>query len=261
MLQCLPKNCQDLRKINLEGCHKLENRSLKYFVKCKKLSHLNFSHCYYFQDCGIIFLADGLPEIKSINLDGISLTDRGVKGLVDSHYLFLEEVELDGGEKEISDVGLEQLSRCKQLKHLGISFCECLTDQSLEYLKELKNLVYLRLSKGRDFSSDGLSSFFKEASLSKLRVLNLSECIEVNDQVVSDMLQANMENLDLSGIGSIYGECLLRVPEEMTKLKFLDLRLCRQILDNLIDDIVQRKKDLKIEQTCKNEYLFLMLCT
>ncbi|XP_053399966.1 F-box/LRR-repeat protein 2-like isoform X3 [Mercenaria mercenaria] len=218
------------------------------------------------------------------------LFSRGVKGLVDSHYLFLEEVELDGGEKEISDVGLEQLSRCKQLKHLGISFCECLTDQSLEYLKELKNLVYLRLSKGRDFSSDGLSSFFKEASLSKLRVLNLSECIEVNDQVVSDMLQAcgshlkelslswcdsitdtglisivdhccNMENLDLSGIGSIYGECLLRVPEEMTKLKFLDLRLCRQILDNLIDDIVQRKKDLKIEQTCKNEYLFLMLCT
>ncbi|XP_045205172.2 F-box/LRR-repeat protein fbxl-1-like [Mercenaria mercenaria] len=274
MLQCLPENCQDLRKINVEGCDKLENRTLKYLVKCKKLSHLNFSHCMFLQDSGIIFLAGGLPEIKSINLDGISfLTDRGVKGLVDSHYLYLEEVELDGA--EISDVGLEQLSRCKQLKHLGISFCECLTDQSLEYLKELKNLVYLRLRKGSDFSSDGLSSFFKEASLSKLQVLNLSECSAVNDQVVLDMSQAcgshlkelslswcwfitdtglisivdhccNMENLDLLGIDRIYGECLSRVPEEMTKLKFLDLRQCNQILDNLIVDMVRRKKDLKV---------------
>jgi hypothetical protein len=32
-------------------------------------------------------------------------------------------------------LGVEQLSHCKQLKHLGISFCECLTDQSLQYLK------------------------------------------------------------------------------------------------------------------------------
>ena len=56
-----------------------------------------------------------------------------MQGLVEKQNQHLEEVELDGA--EISDSGVEQLSYCKQLKHLGISFCECLTDQSLEYIK------------------------------------------------------------------------------------------------------------------------------
>lgn len=77
MLQCLPDNCLNLRKINIEGCDTLDHRSLTYFVKCKKLSHMNFSHCMFIQDSGITFLAEGLPKIESINMDGISfLTDR-----------------------------------------------------------------------------------------------------------------------------------------------------------------------------------------
>lgn len=274
MIQCLAENCSDLMKINVEGCDNLKTNCLKHLVKCKKLSHLNFSHCMFLQDSGVKFLAKGLPVIKSINLDGISfLTDSAVTGLVGHHYLYLEEVELDGA--EISDAGIQQLARCTQLKHLGISFCECLTDMSLEYLKDLKNLVSLRLRKGSDFTADGLSSFFKSASLSKLHFLNLSECSAVNDLVVLDMAQAcgshlkelalswcwfitdtglvslvdhccNLEMLDLLGIDRICGECLARVPEEMTKLKFLDLRQCNQILDNLIVDMVRRKKDLKV---------------
>lgn len=55
-----------------------------------------------------------------------------VESMVSYHYQHLQEVELDGA--EISDIGIQQLSCCKQLKHLEMSFCECLTDQSLEYL-------------------------------------------------------------------------------------------------------------------------------
>lgn len=77
MIQCLSDNCLDLMKINVEGCDNLQKNCLKYLVKCKKLSHLNFSHCMFLQDSGVIFLAKGLPIIRSINLDGISfLTDR-----------------------------------------------------------------------------------------------------------------------------------------------------------------------------------------
>ncbi|XP_060573018.1 F-box/LRR-repeat protein 7-like [Ruditapes philippinarum] len=284
ILKCLTENCPELRKINIEGCDKLEqDKTVRYLVRCKKLTHLNFSHCMFFQDSGIIFLAARLPEIKSINLDGISfLTDRAVQGLVEKHYLYLEEVELDGA--EISDLGVEQLSHCKQLKHLGISFCECLTDQSLQYLKELKNLVNLRLRKGSDFSPQGLSNFFKEASLSKLQVLNLSECSLITDEVILDLAQAcgkqlrdlslswcwfltdtglisivdhccNLESLDILGIDKIYGECLSRVPEEMTRLQFLDLRQCNKILDNLIVDMVRRKKDLRVINYYGEEFI------
>lgn len=56
--------------------------------------------------------------------------------LVDSHCEHLEELELDGA--EVSDEGIKHVSSCSRLKHFGVSFCECLTDQSLEYLKVRK---------------------------------------------------------------------------------------------------------------------------
>lgn len=78
MLKCLAENCPNLRKINIEGCDRLgEEKCVKCLVKCQKLTHLNFSHCIFIEDSDIIYLSSKLPEIKSINLDGISfLTDR-----------------------------------------------------------------------------------------------------------------------------------------------------------------------------------------
>lgn len=40
-----------------------------------------------------------------------------------------------------------------------------------------------------------------------------------------------MENLDLLGIDKIRGDCLDRVPEEMPKLKYLDLRQCNKVIN------------------------------
>lgn len=283
MIQTLYELCPNLHKINVEGCEKVDRKCLKYLARCKKLTHLNFSHCILIDDDGIVFLAKGLPKIISINLDGINfLTDRAVLGLVETQQEHLEEVELDGA--EISDAGILELSGCRHLRHLGLSFCECLTDTSLNHLKELKNLESLRLRKGSDFTTDGLSRYFREASLSRLQYLNLSECTNIRDDVVLDMVQVcgkqlrelslswcwfitdrglisivdhccNLETLDLLGIDKVKGECLARIPEEMPKLKFLDLRQCNQIVDNLIMDMVRQKPDLKVYNYYGEEFI------
>ena len=76
MIQSLIENCKCLKKINVEGCNKIDHNCIKCLSKCKKLSHLNFSHCFL-QDESLEYLADHLSEIVSINLDGISwITDR-----------------------------------------------------------------------------------------------------------------------------------------------------------------------------------------
>ena len=76
MIQNLVENCQGLQKINVEGCDKIDHNCIKCLSKCKKLSHLNFSHCCL-QDESVIYLADHLTEIISVNLDGW-ITDRYV---------------------------------------------------------------------------------------------------------------------------------------------------------------------------------------
>ena len=79
MIQSLVENCHGLEKINVEGCDKVDHNCIKCLSKCKKLSHLNFSHCFL-QDESVIYLADHLPRIVSLNVDGISwITDRYFK--------------------------------------------------------------------------------------------------------------------------------------------------------------------------------------
>ena len=49
------------------------------------------------------------------------------------HQNWLQEVELDGA--EFSDESFKHLSQCSQLRLFSMSFCECVTDQGLMYLK------------------------------------------------------------------------------------------------------------------------------
>ena len=76
MIHTLVENCKQLRKLNVEGCDKIDHNCIKCLSKCKKLSCLNFSHCFL-QDESLVHLAENLSQIVSINLDGISwITDR-----------------------------------------------------------------------------------------------------------------------------------------------------------------------------------------
>ena len=76
MIHTLVENCKELRKLNIEGCDKIDHNCVKCLSKCKKLSCLNFSHCLL-QDESLIHLAENLSQIVSLNLDGISwITDR-----------------------------------------------------------------------------------------------------------------------------------------------------------------------------------------
>ncbi|KAL4230606.1 hypothetical protein ACF0H5_010983 [Mactra antiquata] len=274
MIRTVSDNCTHLKRINVEGCEKVDYRCSGYLARCCELTHINLSHCTAICDRSVSLISRKLPNLLSINLDGIdSITDSAVDVIVSQHCEHLQEIELDGA--EISDIGIQHLSLCKQLKCLELSFAECLTDQALEYIQELKNLEVLRLRKGYDLSDEAISKLFKTGSLSKLQCLNLSECSRITDEVVLDIVQAcgvtlkdlslswcwsitdkglisivdhccNMENLDLLGIDKIRGDCLDRIPEEMSKLKYLDLRQCNRIVDSLIVDVVRRKPDLKV---------------
>ena len=76
-IQCVADNCPDLVKLNVEGCDNIDHTCLRYIIKCKHLTHMNFSHCVAIQDAGISFIAKNMDKIVSINLDGMNfITDR-----------------------------------------------------------------------------------------------------------------------------------------------------------------------------------------
>ena len=75
MIRTLVDNCKELRKLNVEGCDKIDLKAVQCLSKSKKLSCLNFSHCLI-KDDSLIHLAENLSQIISLNLDDISwITD------------------------------------------------------------------------------------------------------------------------------------------------------------------------------------------
>ncbi|KAL5012058.1 hypothetical protein ScPMuIL_010609 [Solemya velum] len=273
MIGCFVENCKQLESITVEGCQLVTNVCVTHLVKLSRLTHLNFSHCALLDD-SLILIADKLPQIVSLDIDGMSwITDSAVIHLVTLHQHNLECLVLDGA--ELTDAIFQTLSMCSKLRKLSLSFCELLSDVALQCIKKLPSLRNLKLRKGENFTSDGLRDLFLSPHFSILTELDLSECVCITNDTVLQISKccgralktlslcwcwevteiglisivdhcSNLRTLVLLGIHKITGDCLDRIPEEMDHLTFLDLRQCNRIKDQVIADMIRRKPDLKV---------------
>ncbi|XP_046582063.1 F-box/LRR-repeat protein 2-like isoform X1 [Haliotis rubra] len=273
VIQCIVKFCPLMKNINVEGCSKIDFECVKLLASLRHLSHLNLSHCRLEND-SILLLAYSIDSIVSFNVDGVSwITDDGVVPLCERHKSSLKHLELDG--EELTDRSMSAVAKCQSLVTLNVSFCDLLTDASLEYLKELTKLRKLRLRKGLEFSEEAVEKFFKHGHLHSVTDLDMSECAGMKDisllsltaccgsSLIELALQwcwyitdiglasiveccSNLERLDLTGLHRLSGECLDRVPDDMVHLRFLDLRNCNNMNDKLICEMIRSKPDLQV---------------
>ncbi|XP_076177721.1 uncharacterized protein LOC143151999 isoform X2 [Ptiloglossa arizonensis] len=107
-----------LRELDLSGCYRITDVSLKHAFTFPELKILNLSQCEQVTHVGLDYLSRNNPAIEVLNL---SLC------------------------RNISDIGISYLAqRLHRLKRLLIQTCSQLTDQSLESIRlYCKNLQYL----------------------------------------------------------------------------------------------------------------------
>ncbi|CAH1777093.1 unnamed protein product [Owenia fusiformis] len=275
MLRIFIKNCSKISELNLEGCDQIDANCVNMITDLQYICKLNLSHCVKLTEDDIVTLVHAAEpnQFVEFNIDGIScITDSVLEQLVLHHQSSLTSLTIDGA--EISDESMAHISNCENMRKFSISFAELLTDKSLIYLKRLQSLTELRLKKGIGFSTEVLQDFFESHQLN-LEYLDLTECTFLQDSAVFQITKQcgktlrslalcwcwdltddslisivdncpNIRHLDLTGLDKITGSCLDRIPEEMPHLKFLDLRQCNNIIDELIQDVVRRKKDLTV---------------
>ncbi|KAK3610121.1 hypothetical protein CHS0354_039901 [Potamilus streckersoni] len=273
-LKCFLQNCLNLQSLNIEGCGNIQDSNcVKVLAAFKKLHMLNVSHCTLL-DKELEYLAKKLNCITSLNIDGIPwITGIGIKKLLQLHKDNLVDLYLDGA--EMTDQDMELVLKCPKLQTLTISFCDLLTDLTLQHLQNIQYgcLGKLMLRKGLNFSDQALRDMFLTSSLSKLYHLDLSECSQLRDDGLLQIGKCcgkslhhlalcwcwaitdtglihivdhcgNLEYLDLLGIDKVIGICLHRIPDEMPRLTYLNLRQCNKIDDDLIVEIIRQKPDL-----------------
>ena len=75
-------------------------------------------------------------------------------------------------------------------RSFGLSFCDSLSDQSLNYIENLINLETLKLKKGTEFSAQALKKLFEHLHPQRtgnargLVHLNIGECSKLDDAAV-----------------------------------------------------------------------------
>lgn len=183
VLFALLSSCPNLRWLNLEGCQGINHiplpsvRDSSHYL----IEHLNLAYCCNFTDLGCVTIGCLFGRrLRYLNMDGAQyITDAGLGAILNQCSADqLEFLALDGA--EITDVGIKKLQRFTPLKHLLISFCNKLTDQSLHYVSKLTSLKQLHFKKGEQFTGEGLQYLF--SSLVNLMHISLLECWEIDDK-------------------------------------------------------------------------------
>nr|XP_012148962.1 PREDICTED: F-box/LRR-repeat protein 4 isoform X2 [Megachile rotundata]XP_012148963.1 PREDICTED: F-box/LRR-repeat protein 4 isoform X2 [Megachile rotundata] len=122
-----------LRELDLSGCNRITDLSLKHAFAFPELKILNLSQCQQITHVGLYFLSKNNPVIEDLNLNQCH---------------------------NISDIGISYLAqRLHRLKRLIIQECSQLTDHTLDAIKlYCKSLHYLDTRYCRGMSVAGLES-------------------------------------------------------------------------------------------------------
>lgn len=265
-----------LRSLNVEGSGSVSMDFVQLLCRLPELGALNLSHCQVITDAEMVYLARHLSALTELNIDGVSfITDEAIKELVLCHGTRLTSLDLDGAELTDESVQLVAAA-CRSLTRLRVSFCEQLTDVSLQSIQSLVDLRSLSLRKGQQFSTAALAKMFgSQFQLNQLSSLDLSECTGVDDGVLKNLCDSchqrlfelrlcwcwevsevgleavvtkcsGLRILDLLGIDKITGSCLQALPASLPHLMLLDLRQCNRIQDDIVLGVVRRNPGIKV---------------
>lgn len=299
LLKAIAKNCWRLKELSIRFCDGLSKDIIEVIVenlcklevlivegttihspdcyplfgKLKYLRHLDLSYSKFLEDQGLISIAEQCEHLQHLNIDYISyINDFSVMRLIELRGSSLTHLYLDG--EQMTDKGFRALSGCLKLQHLGISFCEEMTDYGLSGVKPLSNLRWLKLRKGIRLTAHGLKDLFTEGKLSKLTHVNLSECTELDDSVlislslkclsltnlclhwcwevtdvgVSEVVKnsCHMLVLDLTGMVRITGAPFRSINSHLPNLTILNLEQCNSIDDTILQELFCDRPSLKV---------------
>ncbi|KAF9106651.1 hypothetical protein BGX27_009066 [Mortierella sp. AM989] len=194
-------------------------------IKLKQLDQLTFKRLYRWYECVLFDVAKVENSIVNIVLDAYP---RATDSLMDAigasqsrslTYLSLKECTF------LTDNGLSNIGRFEELEFLDLSHCR-VTDKTLEFILDLKNLNTLQLSATK-ITSNGLARAISRAVWkSTLQTLDVSYCEGISGSSVLVNLQEllNIRSLRLNNTLA-FDQSPVRVPDQkaFTRLQTLDL--------------------------------------
>ncbi|CAG9796573.1 unnamed protein product [Diatraea saccharalis] len=129
------------------------------------------------------------------------------------------------------------LARIKGLRELDISGCNRITDVSLTYAFNFKELTNLNLSRCQQITHKGIGHLVLNCP--SIEFFNLIDCYNLKDEAVEEIVRGlrRLQQLELRGCNQLTDKSLEAILTFCKKLKFLDVQGCRNVSPELTTSI------------------------
>lgn len=203
-IEAITSCCPQLKTFSVYWNVRVTDTGILHTVKnCKHIVDLNISGCKNITDRGVQLVADNYPNLQSLNLTRcVKLTDEGLKQLLQK-CLFLESLNLYAV-SSFTDEAYTKISLLTRLEFVDLCGAQNLSDQGLQCISKCKNLVSLNLTWCVRVTDDGVIAIAQ--SCTSLEFLSLFGIIGVTDKCLEALSQScsnNITTLDVNGCTGI----------------------------------------------------------
>ncbi|XP_050638696.1 dynein regulatory complex subunit 6 isoform X3 [Macaca thibetana thibetana] len=220
---------RQLTVLNLANCVRIGDMGLRQFLDGPasiRIRELNLSNCVRLSDVSVMKLSERCPNLNYLSLRNCDhLTAQGIGYIV--NIFSLVSIDLSG--TDISNEGLNVLSKHKKLKELSVSECYGITDV-------------------------GIQAFCKSSLI--LEHLDVSYCSQLSDMIIKALAIycINLTSLSVAGCPKITDSAMEMLSAKCHYLHILDISGCVLLTDQILEDLQIGCKQLRIlkMQYCTN---------
>ncbi|KAF6156672.1 hypothetical protein GIB67_017808, partial [Kingdonia uniflora] len=220
---------QKVKSLTITSCRGVTDLGLEAVAKgCLNLKQLCLRRCSFVSDNGLVAFAKSATSLESLQLEEcnrISLS--GILGCLTnsgSKLKVFSIVKCMGIKDSVS--GLFSVTPCKSLRSLSVRNCPGFGTTSLAMVGKLcPELQNLDLSGQSGVSDVGFLPLLENSVVGLVKV-NLSDCVNLTDSVVSAMARlhgATLESLNLDGCKNITDASLVVIAQNCLFLRDLDV--------------------------------------
>eukprot|EP01124_Arcella_intermedia_P015195 TRINITY_DN21706_c0_g1_i1.p1 TRINITY_DN21706_c0_g1~~TRINITY_DN21706_c0_g1_i1.p1 ORF type:complete len:417 (-),score=67.97 TRINITY_DN21706_c0_g1_i1:14-1264(-) len=238
-------NAVSLKSLNLQCCRNISDKAGLVIAQHTDLVLLNLRGCSLLTDQSIVKISESCTKMKQLCLWGLeNITNQSVLSLTEHLKDSLTELSLAECVK-IDDMGLVGIKHCTRLRMLDLAQIKGITTNSITELDLLPSLEILDLK-----SANVLPAFINKVLTSSftLRILNLSQCLKINDSTLTTIGKNlfNMEKLALNGCKRISDAGILHIAYGCPKLIEIQLSGDINLTDNSLVPLVQNCTNLRL---------------
>ncbi|KAF1945725.1 ubiquitin ligase complex F-box protein GRR1 [Clathrospora elynae] len=237
-----------IKRLNLSALgNEVSDGTLQPLSSCKRVERLTLTNCSKLTDLSLVSMLDDNRSILALDVTNLdSITDRTMFALA-QHAVRLQGLNITNCRK-ITDESLEAVAKnCRHLKRLKLNGCSQLSDRSIiAFARNCRYILEIDLHDCKNLDDESITTLITEGP--NLRELRLAHCWKITDQAFlrlpHEATYDCLRILDLTDCGELNDSGVQKIVYAAPRLRNLVLAKCRNITDRAVLAITRLGKNL-----------------